>query len=247
MQDTRLRTDLPKRMGDLVASQAFDRRIPVHPDYLAVYLLVVLVTLGAGYPRVGAIQRKTSVAVIEPAGFPRARNMTTRAILQPVFGPAELAAVRILVGMAPRALGGTSRKQRGSPGADSVGLPGRLVTPDARQWMIRVLMRPFQRESGTGMIKGAHNLPLVRGVAGLADQVCLWVNSMRIGVTDNTGAGNKVRLATGLVYCALVDQDSGRCSKRGLHQPAGFGNGGCEWLVTLVALDTGVAPGQREL
>ncbi len=65
--------------------------------------------------------------------------------------------------------------------------------------MRRVQVGAVERESGAGMIKRADVFPPLRHVAGVAGQVRLWIDLMRVGVTGVAGTGGKVILTARVV------------------------------------------------
>ncbi len=85
------------------------------------------------------------------------------------------------------------------------------MTPDARNRVGSIIMRPFELETGTGMVESLKRLPLLLGdVTGLAGQICLPADSMRIRVTCGTHAGREAKLASGILEGSSISHQDER-------------------------------------
>jgi len=148
--------------------------------------------------------------------------------------------MRLLFSMASETLDDSGKHR------SSTCLSGFFVAIDAGNGTRRILVSPFEFER-TGMIEGEKGLPLLRSMAGLAAQVRLRIDSMRIGVARIAGAGGKMKLAQRIRRRARPGWRGKRCRKRRQRQRrSGFGNGR-KRLVTLEACNLGMPPGQRKL
>lgn len=182
-----------------MASQTFHRRSAIDANGPVAYdFLLVLVAGGARRGLVGAGQAEIESVMVKINISPGRQPVAGRAIPRATLRTAELAAMRVRIGVTPGTVHVCLRKYGHAPGCRSFEPPGRLVAFHAFHAPGHKLMDPSEAGPCAIMVEGQRRIRLLRDVAGPAGQIAAPAQFMRVPVAGIAVAGLQEFLIFGL-------------------------------------------------